>query len=60
VPWADVKDLFEEKRKSLQWKTASFLSIEQKRRRYRESRLPQEHYELAVVKHTFHDDESKR
>ena len=60
VPWADVKDLFEEKRKSLQWKTASFLSIEQKRRREKESTLAQEHYQLAVVKHKFHDDESKR
>ncbi|MEJ7590086.1 MAG: IS1634 family transposase [Planctomycetaceae bacterium] len=60
VPWADVKDLFEEKWTSLQWQTASFLSIEQKRRRDRDSSLPQEHYELAVVKHKFHDDESGR
>ena len=60
VPWADVKDLLEEKWTSLQWKTASFLSIEQKRRRDRDSSLPQEHYELAVVKHKFHDDESRR
>ena len=60
VPWADVKDLFEEKWTTLQWQTASFLSIEQKRRRDRDSSLPQEHYELAVVKHKFHDDESGR
>ncbi len=60
VPWADVKDLFEEQWTSLQRKTASFLSIEQKRRRDRDSSLPQEHYELAVVKHKFHDDESGR
>ena len=60
VPWADVKELFHAHRKSLKWKTASFLSIEQQRRRNTDSTLPQEHYELAVVSHPFHDDESGR
>ena len=58
VPWADVKDLFAKTRKKLKWKRASFLSIEQQRRRDRNSDLPQEHYELAVQRHTFEDGES--
>lgn len=60
VPWADVKDLFAKVRQSLQWKRASFLSIEQQRRRDRNSDLPHEHYELAVQRHKFNDDESGR
>ena len=60
VPWKDVKALFDAQFPSLTWKQASFLSIEQQRRREKESSLPQEHYELAVVKHTFRDDDSKR
>lgn len=60
VPWADVKDLFAKQRETLKWKRASFLSIEQKRRRDQSSDLPQEHYELAVQRHPFHDKESGR
>lgn len=60
VPWADVKELFDECRQTLKWKEASFLSIEQQRRRDRKSELPQEHYQLAVQKHDFCDGESKR
>ncbi len=56
VPWADVKDLFHQQRTALKWKPASFLSIEQQRRRDRASTLPLEHYELAVVKHTLRDE----
>jgi transposase len=58
VPWADVKSLFHKQRKVLKWKTASFLSIEQQRRRDRESPLPQEHYELSVLDHSCCDNES--
>jgi len=60
VPWKDVKVLFDSQFESLMWKQASFLSIEQQRRREKESNLPQEHYDLADVKHPFCDDESKR
>ena len=60
VPWGDVKELFDQRRQSMQWKQASFLSIEQQRRRDRSSALPKEHYELSVQKHEFHDNESKR
>ena len=60
VPWADVKDLFAECRSKMKWEPASFLSIEQQRRRDRSSELPQEHYELSCQEHDFYDNESKR
>ena len=60
VPWNDVRDLFDAQRKTLNWKLATFLSIEQQRRRDSETSKPQEHYDLAVLKHTFQDDVSGR
>ena len=60
VPWADVKTLFADKRAELKWKPASYLSIEQQRRRDRNSTLAREHYEIAVQSHTFTDKESGR
>lgn len=60
VPWADVQELFAEHRQTLEWNRASYLSIEQKRRRDRSSELAQEHYEIAVQKHDFYDSLSKR
>ena len=58
APWGEFKELFEKHRKTLTWKTASYLSIEQQRRRNTDSELPQEHYELAVLRHKLHDDDS--
>lgn len=60
VPWADVQELFTEQRQTLKWNRASYLSIEQQRRRDRSSELPQEDYEIAVQKHDFYDSLSKR
>lgn len=60
VPWGEVKKLFVEKFPHMKWKQASFLSIEQQRRRDQDSSLPLEHYELSVLEHDFHDNESKR
>lgn len=60
VPWGEFRDLFDTHRKTLTWKRASFLSIEQQRRRASESDLPQEHYDLAVLKHTLCEEESGR
>jgi hypothetical protein len=60
VPWGEFKELFEKHRKTLTWKKASYLSIEQQRRRNTSSELPQEHYELAVLRHTLQDDDSGR
>ena len=55
VPWNDVKALFHEHRDHLFWNRASFLSVEQKRRRQCDSSLPKEHNELAVVRHQLVD-----
>ena len=60
VPWGDFRDLFEEHRKSLSWERATYLSIEQRRRRESNSQLPQEHYELAVLKHEIMDADNKK
>ena len=60
APWGEFKELFHQHRKQLTWKVASYLSIEQQRRRETDSELPQEHYELAVLRHRLMDDETKR
>lgn len=57
APWDDFRALFDEQRNRLKWKQASYLSIEQQRRRT-QGNLPQEHYELAVVRHTLKERES--
>jgi transposase len=56
APWGEFRELFDKHRKTLTWKKASYLSIEQQRRRSTNSELPQEHYELAVLRHTLKDD----
>jgi hypothetical protein len=55
VPWEEVQPLFDSHQPRLKWKTASYLSLEQQRRRTQGS-LPQEHYELAVVKHDWDEE----
>jgi transposase len=56
VPWGDIKELFRQQQSDLNWSDASYLSIEQTRRRERNSLLPREHYELAEVSHEMTDD----
>ena len=58
VPWRDFKPLFHEHRDRLFWNQASFLSVEQKRRRQGNSALPKERYELAVLRHQLIDPDS--
>ena len=58
APWHEYRPLFEQQRETLTWKRASYLSLEQQRRR-RQGSLPCEHYELAVVRHTWLDAETK-
>jgi transposase len=58
VPWRDFKPLFHEHRQRLFWNNASFLSVEQKRRRQCNSPLPREHHELAVLRHQLTDPET--
>jgi transposase len=58
VPWQDYRTLFDQHRDRLHWLPASYLSLEQKRRRHTGSALPQEHYELAVLRHELADPET--
>jgi transposase len=58
VPWSDFKPLFHQHRDRLFWNQASFLSVEQKRRRQCNSALPKERYELAVLRHQLIDPDS--
>jgi transposase len=60
APWDEFQSLFDAKRRSLTFKTASYLSIEQQRRRTAQSELPREHYELAEVPYELQDAESGR
>lgn len=60
APWDEFQSLFDTHRPSLAWKTATYLSIEQQRRRAANSTLPREHYELAEVRHELHEAESGR
>jgi transposase len=60
VSWADYRSLFQQQRPNLRWRRASFLSVEQQRRRKSGSALPHEYYDLAVHKHSVCDADSKR
>ena len=60
APWDEFSELFDANQSSLKWKEASYLSIEQQDRRRRESELPLEHYDIAVLKHKLHDKLSGR
>ncbi len=55
VPWAQYQALYDEQREQLHWQRARYLSLEQQRRRQTGSSLPQEFYELAVLRHTLTD-----
>lgn len=59
APWDEFRPLFDAQRAALNWKTATYLSLEQQRRRV-QGNLPQEHYELAVVRHELTDRESRQ
>jgi transposase len=58
APWADYQTLYDEQATQLNWQRASFLSVEQQRRRQQGSSLPQEHYDLAVLRHAMTDPET--
>jgi transposase len=53
--WQDYRAIYDAHAEQLQWHDASFLSIEQRRRREHNSSLPRDHYELAVLRHTLRD-----
>jgi uncharacterized protein DUF4277 len=58
VPWADYRELYDTHQAALNWQPASYLSLEQQRRRETNSSLPQEWYELAVLRHTLTDPQT--
>lgn len=58
VPWADYAALYDAQADGLNWQRASYLSLEQQRRRETGSSLPQESYDLAVLRHTLTDPET--
>lgn len=60
VPWGDYRELYDTHAAHLNWQQASYLSLEQQRRRDTGSSLPQEHYELAVLRHTLTDPETNQ
>jgi len=60
VPWGEFRQLFDDRFNSLDWREASYLSLEQQRRRNAGSALPHEHYELAVLRHQLKDDATKQ
>jgi transposase len=53
--WQEYRSLYNANADQLNWQPASFLSIEQQRRRRGNSSLPHDHYELAVLRHEFTD-----
>jgi transposase len=59
VPWADYQGLYDAHQAQLNWRQASYLSLEQQRRRETGSSLPLDHYELAVLRHTLTDPQTK-
>jgi len=59
APWDDFRPLYDKHCGTLKWKRASYLSIEQQRRR-RQGDLPQDHYELAVLRHRLTDPDTKQ
>jgi transposase len=59
APWADYRALYDRHRAQLHWQRASYLSLEQQRRRAGGSALPQEHYELAVLRHHLVDPDGR-
>jgi hypothetical protein len=58
APWGDYQALYDAHAARLHWQRASFLSVEQQRRREAGSPLPLEDYNLAVVRHTLTDPET--
>lgn len=60
VPWGDYRTLYDTHAASLHWQRASYLSLEQQRRRDSASALPHEYYDLAVLRHTLTDPQTNQ
>jgi transposase len=59
APWDEYRAAFQQHRATLTWNRASYLSIEQQRRRG-EGNLPQEHYDLAEASYVWTDPQNKQ
>jgi transposase len=57
--WNDYQTVYDTHADQLRWQKASFLSIEQRRRRQTNSTLPREQYRIAVVKHDLVDPDTR-
>ncbi len=58
--WKDYRAIYDANFHKLDWQPASFLSLEQQRRRAQKSDLPHEHYEIAVLRHQLIDPATKK
>jgi transposase len=58
APWNDYRSLYDAHCSQLHWHQASYLSLEQQRRRSCASALPLEHYQLAVLHHHLVDPDT--
>jgi hypothetical protein len=57
--WNDYQAVYDAHADQLHWQQASFLSVEQRRRRQANSTLPREHYRIAVLKHALIDPSTR-
>jgi hypothetical protein len=58
--WNDYQAVYDAHADRLHWQQASFLSVEQRRRRQTNSSLPREQYRLAVLKHALIDPSTRQ
>jgi hypothetical protein len=58
--WNDYQAVYDAQADQLHWQQASFLSVEQRRRRQTNSTLPREQYRLAVLKHALTDPSTRQ
>jgi len=58
--WNDYQAVYDAHVDRLHWQQASFLSIEQRRRRQTNSTLPREQYRIAVLKHNLIDPSTRQ
>jgi hypothetical protein len=58
--WNDYQAVYDAHADRLHWQPASFLSVEQRRRRQTNSTLPRQQYRIAVLKHALIDPSTRQ
>jgi hypothetical protein len=58
--WNDYQSVYDAHADHLRWQPASFLSVEQRRRRETNSTLPREQYRIAVLKYPLTDPNTRQ